>query len=178
MFAHLLSTDSRRDAEPTGLSLICVQLKLVAIHPEQNITNTCLNTGQNIINTCLNTGQNRSEAIGCCTFGQLSVISVFVIVTVMDRNHIRQRLRVQSKQDWSWHETLGHAFKLVRVQLKNYNIDNTTCTMRCGETLALAIKTASWTLANLVSHANPDEDFTQVSNQQNDKTFKKNWHAM
>ena len=30
-----------------NLSLICVQLKLVAIHPEQNIINTCLNTGLN-----------------------------------------------------------------------------------------------------------------------------------
>ena len=60
-----------------NISLICVQLKLVAIHPEQSI-----------INTCLNTGLNRSELIGWCTFGQLSVIGVLVIVTIMDRNHI------------------------------------------------------------------------------------------
>ena len=75
-------------------SLICVQLKLVAIHP-----------GQNIINTCLNTGLNRKELIGWGTFGQLSVIGVLVIVTIMDRNHISQRLGVQGKQ----HGTLGHA---------------------------------------------------------------------
>ena len=60
-----------------NLSHICVQLKLVAIHPEQNI-----------INTCLNTGLNRKELIGWGTFGQLSVIGVLVIVTIMDRNHI------------------------------------------------------------------------------------------
>ena len=80
-----------------NLSLICVQLKLVAIHSEQNI------------NTCLNTGLNRSELIRWCSFGQLSVISVLVIITVVDRNHIWQRLRVQSKQVWSQHGTLGHA---------------------------------------------------------------------
>ena len=78
MFAHSLSTDSRQDAEPTGITcLICVQLKLVAIHPEQNI-----------INTCLNTGLNRKELIRWGTSGQLSVIGVLMIVTIMDRNHI------------------------------------------------------------------------------------------
>ena len=60
-----------------NLSLICVQLKLVAIHPEQNI-----------INTGLITGLNRKELIRWGTFGQLSVIGVLVIVTIMDRNHI------------------------------------------------------------------------------------------
>ena len=30
-----------------NLSLICVQRKLVAIRPEQNIVNTCLDTGLN-----------------------------------------------------------------------------------------------------------------------------------
>ena len=60
-----------------NFSRICVLLKLVAIHPEQNI-----------INTCLNTGLNRDELIEWCTFGQLSVISVLVIVTIMDTNHI------------------------------------------------------------------------------------------
>ena len=77
IFAHSLSIDSGQDAEPTGITSICVQLKLVAIHPEQNI-----------INTCLNTRLNRKELIGWGTFGQLSVIGVLVIVTIMDRNHI------------------------------------------------------------------------------------------
>jgi len=77
MFVHSLSTDSRCRANRHNLSLICVQLKLVAIHSEQNI-----------INTCLNTGLNRKELIRWGTFGQLSVIGVLVIVTIMDRNHI------------------------------------------------------------------------------------------
>ena len=68
---------TRCRANRHDLSLICVQLKLVAIHPEQNI-----------INTCLNTGLNRKELIGWGTFGQLSVIGVLVIVTIMNRNHI------------------------------------------------------------------------------------------
>ena len=75
--AALWDEYGRIDANRHNLSLICVQLKLVAIHSEQNI-----------INTCLNTGLNRSELIRWCTFGQLSVISVFVIVTIVDRNHI------------------------------------------------------------------------------------------
>ena len=90
---------TRCRANRHNLSPICVQLKLVAIHPEQNI-----------INTCLNTGLNRKELIGWGTFGQLSVIGVFVIVTIMDRNHIWQRLRVQGKQYRSQLQgTLGHA---------------------------------------------------------------------
>ena len=89
---------TRCRANGHNLSLICVQLKLVAIHPEQNI-----------INTCLNTGLNRKELIRWGTFGQLSVIGVLVIVTIMDRNHIWQRLGVQGKQDRSQHRTLGHA---------------------------------------------------------------------
>ena len=88
MLAHSLSTDSRQDAEPTGITS----------HPEQNI-----------INTCLNTGLNRKELIGWGTFGQLSVIGVLVIVTIMDRNHIWQRVGIQRKQDRSQHGTLGHA---------------------------------------------------------------------
>ena len=98
MFAHSLSTDSRCRANRHNLSLICVQLKLVAMHPEQNI-----------INTCLNTGLNRRELIRWGTFGQLSVIGILVIVTIMDRNHIWQKLGVQGKQDQSQHGTLGHA---------------------------------------------------------------------
>ena len=90
---------TRCRANRHNLSLICVQLKLVAIHPEQNI-----------INTCLNTGLKRKELIGWGTFGQLSIIGVFVIVTIMDRNHIWQRLRVQGKQYGSQLQgTLGHA---------------------------------------------------------------------
>ena len=61
-----------------NLSLICVQLNIVAIHPQQNT-----------INIYLNTGLKRNELIGWCTFGQLSVIDVRVTITVMeDRNHI------------------------------------------------------------------------------------------
>ena len=68
---------TRCRANGHNLSLICVQLKLVAIHPEQSS-----------INTRLKTEQNRSELIGWCTFGELSVIGVFVRVTIIDRNHI------------------------------------------------------------------------------------------
>ena len=50
----------------------------------------------------------QKELIGCGTFGQLSVIGVLVIVTIMDRIHIWQRLRVQGKQDRSQHATLGN----------------------------------------------------------------------
>ena len=61
-----------------NLSLICVQLNIVAIHPDQNT-----------FNIYLNTGLKRNELIGWCTFGQLSVIDVRVTITVMeDRNHI------------------------------------------------------------------------------------------
>ena len=68
---------TRCRANRHNLSLICVQLKLVAVHPEQNI-----------ISICLNTGLNRKELIGWGTFGQLSVIGVLVIVTILDGNHI------------------------------------------------------------------------------------------
>ena len=37
---------TRYRANRHNLSLISVQLKLVALHPEQNIINICLNTGQ------------------------------------------------------------------------------------------------------------------------------------
>ena len=59
------------------LCFISVQLKLAAIYPEYYI-----------INACLNTGLNRKKLISWGTFGQLSVIGVLVIVTIMDRNHI------------------------------------------------------------------------------------------
>ena len=69
MFAHSLLTDSRQDAEPTG------------------ITSVLLLFIQSRTSSCLNTGLNRKELIGWGTFGQLSVIGVLVIVTIMDRNH-------------------------------------------------------------------------------------------
>ena len=56
--AALWDEYGRIDANRHNLSLICVQLKLVAIHSEQNI-----------INTRLNTRLNRKELIGWGTFG-------------------------------------------------------------------------------------------------------------
>ena len=96
---------TRCRANRHNLNLICVQLKLVAIHPDQNI-----------INTCLNTGLNRKELIGWGHFWTAQwesererTLTLPLIVTIMDRNHIWQRLRVQSKQDRSQHGILGHA---------------------------------------------------------------------
>ena len=77
MFAHSLSTHSRQDAEPTGITSVFSVFNLSLFQPEQSI-----------INTCLNTGLNRKELIGWDAFGQLSVIGVLVIVTIMDRNYI------------------------------------------------------------------------------------------
>ena len=53
-----------------NLCFIGVQLKLVAIHPDENNTNTCLNTGLNTV-----------ELIGRTTLGQLSVVCILVIIT-------------------------------------------------------------------------------------------------
>ena len=103
---------TRCRANRHNLSLICVQLKLVATHPEQNI-----------ISTCLNTGVNRKELIGWGTFGQLSVIGILVIVTIMDRNRIWQTLRVQGKQDRSQYGTLEHAVH-KRVESRHSTINN------------------------------------------------------
>ena len=95
----LLSTDSRQDAEPTGiisvLSVFNLSLLLFILSRTSSIH-------------VWNTGLNRKELIGWGTIGQLSVIGVLVIVTIVDRNHIWQRLRVQGKHDRSQHGTLGH----------------------------------------------------------------------
>ena len=76
MFAHSLSTDLRQDTEPTGITsdLSVFNLSLLLF---------------NIISTCLNTGLNRKELIRWGTFGQLSVIGVLVIVTIMvEKSHL------------------------------------------------------------------------------------------
>ena len=54
IFPHALLTKAIRDAERTGVTsffffLISVQLEFVAIHPDYNIANTCLNTGLNTV---------------------------------------------------------------------------------------------------------------------------------
>ena len=69
MFARSLSTKATRDAEPTGIISV-----LSVFHPDQSITNTCLNTGLNTV-----------ELIGRSTLGQLSVVCILVIVTIMVR---------------------------------------------------------------------------------------------
>ena len=80
MFAHSLSTDSRQDAEPTGITSVLSVFSLSLLLFIQSRTSS--------VHVCLNTGLNRKELIGWGTFGQLSVIGVLVIITIMDRNHI------------------------------------------------------------------------------------------
>jgi len=77
MFAHSLSTDSRQDAESTDITSVLSVFNLGLLLFIQSRTSSCLNTGL-----------NRKELIRWGTFGQLSVIGVLVIVTIMDRNHI------------------------------------------------------------------------------------------
>ena len=77
MFAHSLLTDSRQDAEPTGITSVLSVFSLGLLIFIQSRTSSCLNTGL-----------NRKELIGWGTFGLLSVIGVLVIVTIMDRNYI------------------------------------------------------------------------------------------
>ena len=56
MFAHSLSTNSRQDAEPTGITSVLSVFNLSLL--------LFIQREQNIINTCLNTGLNRKELIG------------------------------------------------------------------------------------------------------------------
>ena len=92
MFAHSLSTKATRDAEPTGITyvssvfnlslLLFIQIRTSPIHVW--IQDWTL-----------------SNWLGRSTVGQLCVICILVIVTITDRNHIWQRLWVQSEPNWS-----------------------------------------------------------------------------
>ena len=95
MFANSLSADSRQDAEPPQPYQCSAWAYCYSSRAEHHQY-----MSEHMINS--------SELIRWCTFRQLSVIGVLVIVTIMDRDHVWQRLRVQSKQDWSLHGTLGH----------------------------------------------------------------------
>ena len=68
---------TRCRANRHNLSLICVQLKLVAIHPEQNIINTCLK---------YRTEQKGTDQVG--RFWTAQCHRRTCDSSIMDRNHI------------------------------------------------------------------------------------------
>ena len=89
VFANSLPTKLRCDVELTSyrhdLSLICVKLELINVHPAEQI-----------IRACLGASLGCEKLHGRSFFGRFRVISIFMVITTMGTDNSEQWMSTQS----------------------------------------------------------------------------------